>query len=578
MAGGFYSGVAWGAVASVAIVGAASLLGDIPGDFPGAQQPTPATLEVPDDAASGMARGDTSVRVPDGNIERPAQAGALAEAAANSRIEAPAPDDQPTLPEAQNPAMPTKPQTGAIVAEMTAPQAVTAPHIATVQDTPVAPNRPTAVPQISPELAADSEALPARPAPPAQIAAPQMPDVGSIEGGFSGADAPEATPIVPTGQMAKPMVENAPGQPQQLGQETLDMASASMPAVTPTLGQAQGLANAMSDEPRVTVPVVAAIGSGQPGVGAPSALGAAPAGEAAPVIATKPPVALVPALVPVSKPEPDIEIAAVRKPFQNLAPNVATNRLPSLRAPAPTATTTATTTEDAADVMAEDLPPVARYASPFENLDNKPLMAIVLIDDGNSPIGLDALAAFPYPLSFAVDTAWAGAPGAMQTYRAAGFEVLALVDLPLEATAQDAETNLAIKLGTIPEAVAVMEGATSGFQGNRAVSDQVTAIVAASGHGLLLFPKGLNTAQKLARKAGVPAAAVFRDFDAQGQDAKTIRRFLDHAAFKAAQQEGGVVMVGRLRADTISALLLWGLQDRASRVALAPVSAVLTKP
>ena len=36
-------------------------------------------------------------------------------------------------------------------------------------------------------------------------------------------------------------------------------------------------------------------------------------------------------------------------------------------------------------------------------------------------------------------------------------------------------------------------------------------------------------------------------------------------------------MLGRVRPDTISALLLWGLQDRAERVALAPVSAVLTQ-
>ena len=35
-------------------------------------------------------------------------------------------------------------------------------------------------------------------------------------------------------------------------------------------------------------------------------------------------------------------------------------------------------------------------------------------------------------------------------------------------------------------------------------------------------------------------------------------------------------MVGRsCAADTVSALLLWGLQDRASEVSLAPVSAVL---
>nr|WP_320179439.1 divergent polysaccharide deacetylase family protein [Roseovarius pacificus] len=73
----------------------------------------------------------------------------------------------------------------------------------------------------------------------------------------------------------------------------------------------------------------------------------------------------------------------------------------------------------------------------------------------------------------------------------------------------------------------------------------------------------------------MPSTTVFRDFDAKGQDATVIRRFLDQAAFKAGQDENGVVMVGRLRPDTISALLLWGLQDRASSVALAPVSAVL---
>jgi polysaccharide deacetylase 2 family uncharacterized protein YibQ len=53
-----------------------------------------------------------------------------------------------------------------------------------------------------------------------------------------------------------------------------------------------------------------------------------------------------------------------------------------------------------------------------------------------------------------------------------------------------------------------------------------------------------------------------------------MRRFLDQAAFRAAQ-DGSVVMLGRVRPDTISALLLWGLQDRAERVMLAPLSAVL---
>ena len=86
----------------------------------------------------------------------------------------------------------------------------------------------------------------------------------------------------------------------------------------------------------------------------------------------------------------------------------------------------------------------------------------------------------------------------------------------------------------------------------------------------------MNTAQKLALRNGVPALPVFRDFDGAGQTPTVMRRFLDQAAFRA-RQEGGVIMLGRVRPDTISALLLWGLQDRANRVALAPVSAVLAK-
>jgi len=34
-------------------------------------------------------------------------------------------------------------------------------------------------------------------------------------------------------------------------------------------------------------------------------------------------------------------------------------------------------------------------------------------------------------------------------------------------------------------------------------------------------------------------------------------------------------MLGRLAPDTIGALLLWGLQNWASRIALAPISAIL---
>ena len=218
--------------------------------------------------------------------------------------------------------------------------------------------------------------------------------------------------------------------------------------------------------------------------------------------------------------------------------------------------------------------PFEAYSVPFENPEERPLMSIVLIDDAQS-IGAEALLGFPYPLSFAIDPEDPKAAEKMEARRAAGFEVLVLTDLPREAAPQDAETALAVWFDTLPEAIGVLEGTDTGFQGNRPLADQVSAAVAATGRGLLTQDHGLNTVQKLAARDGVPAAVVFRDFDGAGQNPRAIRRFLDQAAFRAGQ-EGAVVMLGRVRPDTISALLLWGLQDRASKVSLAPVSAALS--
>jgi hypothetical protein len=164
----------------------------------------------------------------------------------------------------------------------------------------------------------------------------------------------------------------------------------------------------------------------------------------------------------------------------------------------------------------------------------------------------------------------------MALYRNEGFEVLAMVDLPEGAAPVDAETTFGVTLSKLPEVVGVLEGTKGGLQGSRGVADQVTEILAQTGHGLITQDKGLNTMPKLARKKGVPADPVFRDFDSKDQTAQVIRRFLDQAAFRA-NQEGAVIMLGRLRPDTISALLLWGLQDRAGKVSLAPISAVLQR-
>tara|TARA_R110002012_G_scaffold297408_2_gene495376 strand:- start:94 stop:1779 length:1686 start_codon:yes stop_codon:yes gene_type:complete len=248
---------------------------------------------------------------------------------------------------------------------------------------------------------------------------------------------------------------------------------------------------------------------------------------------------------------------------------VTINRLPTAQSGEQTAPEAQATAES---------PAITRYGQPFANPDDKPLMSVLLMDVGSDlqggEVGIAALRSFPYPLSFAVDVSLPDAAERMQTYRNEGFEVLAMVDLPQGAQPSDAETTLAVAFSRMPEVIGVLEGQGAGLQPDRATADQVTAILGQGGYGLVTQDKGLNTMPKLAVKEGVPAAPVFRDFDSKGQTPTVIRRFLDQAAFKAGI-EGSVIMMGRMRPETISALLVWGLQDRASQVALAPVSAVL---
>ncbi|MCR8547333.1 divergent polysaccharide deacetylase family protein [Salipiger sp. P9] len=242
---------------------------------------------------------------------------------------------------------------------------------------------------------------------------------------------------------------------------------------------------------------------------------------------------------------------------------VPTGRLPSIGAP-----------ETPATDGAQESAPLVRFAADAAVPEGEPRMAIVLIDDGAGPLGPDTVGEFPFPVSFAIASSHPDAAATAAAYRARGFEVLAMAGVPEAAQATDVEVALEGALGAVPEAIGVLEDPGQGLQGARAISDQAAQFLLASGHGLVMLPKGLNTGQALALRDGVPSATVFRDFDGEGQDPRVMRRFLDQAAFKA-RQEGAVVMLGRLRADTVSALLLWGLQDRANSVALVPVSVIL---
>jgi uncharacterized protein len=217
------------------------------------------------------------------------------------------------------------------------------------------------------------------------------------------------------------------------------------------------------------------------------------------------------------------------------------------------------------------------FATPFDAEESRPLMAVILIDDPSFPLGRDALTRFDFPVAFAIDPRRPDAAEAASTYRAAGFEVLLLAEIFTEDTGPaQAEEVLTRGFDRLPEAVAVLDTSEGAIQGRRELLDGVVEVLAETGHGLVAYPRGLNAAEQTATRAAVPAATLFREIDSERERATVITRYLDRAAF-AAGQEGGVIVVGHTYSDTVTALFSWALGSRSEAVAMAPVSAVLTR-
>ena len=202
----------------------------------------------------------------------------------------------------------------------------------------------------------------------------------------------------------------------------------------------------------------------------------------------------------------------------------------------------------------------------------------MLLDSGAADLDRAQLAALPFAVSFVIDPLMPDAAAAAAIYRGAGQEVLMLATgIPAGATPADLEQTFQAHANVLPEAVAVLDLVDGGFQNDRPLATQVVPILKSQGRGLLTYDKGLNAADQVARREALPAATIFRSLDAEGEAAGLIRRYLDRAAFKAAQ-DGRVVVLGQTRPETIAALLEWAVEGRAAAVALAPASVVMRIP
>ena len=256
--------------------------------------------------------------------------------------------------------------------------------------------------------------------------------------------------------------------------------------------------------------------------------------------------------------------------FATDAPGVRIIR-PSATRPLPAARADA----GAARQVADGLPALVRNAADFANPGGKPLMSVILIDDGSQdPARITGLG---FPVTVALDPTRPGAADAAATYRAAGLEVLILATaVPAGATASDLEVTFQSHFNALPQAVGVLDLPLDGFQDNRVLAQQIVRILGDGGYGLVTIDKGLNPAAQVAERERLAQARVFRELDAAGENTAVIRRYLDRAAFRGAQQ-GSVVVLGHSTAETLQALVEWAAGGRAANMAMSPVSAAMSE-
>ncbi|MCC6007340.1 MAG: divergent polysaccharide deacetylase family protein [Rhodobacteraceae bacterium] len=221
-----------------------------------------------------------------------------------------------------------------------------------------------------------------------------------------------------------------------------------------------------------------------------------------------------------------------------------------------------------------------RNAMSFVSFDDRPLMAIVLIEAGEDGIAPDRLDDLPVPVTFALDPLRPDLEEVAAQLSQAGFELALLApgDRPGGLSAEAGPEAVTATLGgwfaRMPRAAALIDGPGDPLQVSQRLAEATIEMLTVSGHGLALRDRGLNTTARKAEGAEVPVALIFRALDSEREPPAVQSRYLDRAALKA-REDGMVVMIGHSYPETIEALAGWALSARAQSVVLAPLSAVL---
>lgn len=531
---GFLSGGLWGLVLGGVTTAGASLVGELP-----ARNDPPAEPQI----AAPNALGDTA----DTPLAPQTQtaAASTAPATAPAALDAPAPASPDAMTDglaALSDTTPAaQPETADVTGAILAPDESVLADVAITGEAPVLPNPQSIVPLAPPaDAPIDVDTAPAAPLP---GEAPDIVDAAPVAN-----DAPSASTDSPDVAIVD---ENSPVTPQ--APATLD---------APAQGDTATIAG--TETPDAVAVVADPVDDTTDAAPAADEVADDVAEDAADA-----PVDEAPVVVAIVDDEP-----ATSLPTN--ASGVRVNRL-SVGTAAALADAAETEAADAGadeEVFPEGTPALIRYAAEGANPDGRPEVSVILMDDGSFDGAISAVAGVSFPVSVMLNPSVPDATDRMAAYRAAGIEVGVLAALPASATASDVAVFFEAAFATLPETVAVLDAGEAGLQANQDVISQSIEALSEDGRGLVTVSRGLNSALRTAEDQGVPTGVIYRHLDAEGQDARVIRRFLDQAAFRA-RQESGVVLLGEIRGETISALIQWGAANRASQVAMVPISKVL---
>ena len=591
MGRGFLAGIFWGGLVGLGMLLVSSQA--IERQSLSLPQPTAAAVEVPGGSEFDQAREETDPVLPETESRPEAEAIGLVEAPgdavetpptfdtsalevptpsvgdAGDLTEAPTPTTAPDAPEASDAARPSDSTGDLVVPEAPGTAPVTnddAPGTANAptaeDDSTVAPESEGSAPSGTevaslPETGEDQAALnetstapsiasaadaPAGLTPPAIGEEPALPSAGD-----TGSDTPElpwlTTPDAPETAGSAPEIAAAPEAPAS---PTLSEAPASDAPESPTIG--------LEDRGTIEFDVSEA--------------------QEDDIESAVEEALSQPAVVVEEEPKTRVLPTVRRLGTENSSePETETGTEPVAEADVPEGETDEDVTGEDEGLTDTNAPAIQAFRTDFENTEGNPLLSLVLIQDGAALTDAQ-LEGLPPSIALALSAGGAGTADLASAYRSAGREIVMIPSLPEGATPQDVEQALSVNFETIPEAVAIMDVSGSSFQSNRDSIQQVVDVVTDSGHGMITFPRGLNTAHQSATRAGVPTGLIFRRLDGGGETRDQIRRTLDRAAFRARQDEA-VILVGTTAPDTLATIVEWSTGNRAASVTLAPISAAL---